>query len=53
VIPGAVYHRLLLPSGPLHAAYATFVVDTVFTGTAAARPKIADQGTTVPAPARA
>jgi hypothetical protein len=28
VILGALYHRLLLPSGPLDAAYANFVVDT-------------------------
>jgi hypothetical protein len=53
VIPGAICHRLLLPSGPLDAAYASFVVDTVIAGTAAARPNIADQGTTAPARARA
>ncbi len=28
MILGALYHRLLLPSGPLDAAYANFVVDT-------------------------
>jgi hypothetical protein len=36
VILGAHYHRLLLPSGPLDAAYANFVVDTVFARTSAA-----------------
>ncbi len=38
VIFGALFHRLLLPSGPLDAAYADFVVDAVLAGTAAARP---------------
>jgi hypothetical protein len=33
VILGALYHRLLPPSGPLDAAYANFVVDTVFART--------------------
>jgi hypothetical protein len=33
VILGALYHRLLLPSGPLDAAYANFVVDTVLART--------------------
>lgn len=37
VIFGALFHRLLLRSGPLDAAYASFVVDTVFGGTAAVR----------------
>ena len=35
VIFGALFHRLLLRSGPLDAAYASFVVDTVFAGTSA------------------
>ena len=35
VIFGALFHRLLLRSGPLDAAYANFVVDTVFAGTSA------------------
>jgi hypothetical protein len=35
LIFGALFHRLLLPSGPLDDAYASFVVDTVFGGTAA------------------
>jgi AcrR family transcriptional regulator len=39
VIFGALFHRLLLPSGPLDAAYADFVVDTILAGTAAARPE--------------
>lgn len=34
VIFGALYHRLLLRSGPLDAAYAAFVVDLVFTNKA-------------------
>ena len=38
VIFGVLFHRLLLPSSPLDAAYADFVVDTVLAGTAAARP---------------
>jgi AcrR family transcriptional regulator len=37
VIFGALYHRLLLGSGPLDAAYASFVVDVVFAGSAARR----------------
>lgn len=37
VIFGALYHRLLLPSGPLDAAYASFVVDIVFAGASAVR----------------
>jgi AcrR family transcriptional regulator len=37
VIFGALFHRLLLRSGPLDAAYASFVVDTVFAGAAAVR----------------
>lgn len=37
VIFGALFHRLLLPSGPLDAAYANFVVDTVFAGTSVVR----------------
>jgi AcrR family transcriptional regulator len=37
VVFGALFHRLLLRSGPLDAAYASFVVDTVFGGTAAVR----------------
>ena len=37
VIFGALYHRLLLRSGPLDAAYAAFVVDLVFAGSATAR----------------
>jgi AcrR family transcriptional regulator len=49
VILGALYHRLLLPSGPLDAAYANFVVDTVFAGTSTVRPNTGDQGTTAPA----
>ena len=36
VIFGALYHRLLLRSGPLDAAYAAFVVDVVFGGRATA-----------------
>ena len=35
VIFGALYHRLLLRSGPLDAVYASFVVDTVFAGPSA------------------
>lgn len=35
VVFGALYHRLLLRSGPLDAAYGSFVVDVVFTGAAA------------------
>jgi AcrR family transcriptional regulator len=38
VVFGALYHRLLLPSGPLDAAYASFVVDVVFAGLAASHP---------------
>lgn len=38
VIFGALFHRLLLRSGPLDAAYANFVVDTVFAGTSAVQP---------------
>jgi AcrR family transcriptional regulator len=37
VIFGALFHRLLLRSGPLDAAYASFIVDTVFAGTSAVR----------------
>jgi AcrR family transcriptional regulator len=37
VIFGALFHRLLLRSGPLDAAYASFVVDIVFAGTSAVR----------------
>jgi AcrR family transcriptional regulator len=36
VIFGALYHRLLLRSGPLDASYADFVVDIVFAGRASA-----------------
>jgi AcrR family transcriptional regulator len=35
VVFGALFHRLLLRSGPLDGAYTSFVVDTVFAGTAA------------------
>jgi len=37
VVFGALFHRLLLRSGPLDAEYASFVVDTVFAGTSAVR----------------
>jgi AcrR family transcriptional regulator len=37
VVFGALFHRLLLRSGPLDGAYASFVVDTVFAGAAAVR----------------
>ena len=37
VIFGALFHRLLLHSGRLDAAYASFVVDTVFAGTSSVR----------------
>lgn len=37
VVFGALFHRLLLPSGPLDSAYAFFVVDTIFAGAAAVR----------------
>jgi AcrR family transcriptional regulator len=37
VIFGALFHRLLLRSGPLDAAYASFVVGIVFAGTSAVR----------------
>jgi AcrR family transcriptional regulator len=37
VIFGALFHRLLLRSGPLDAAYASFVVDSIFAGTSAVR----------------
>jgi AcrR family transcriptional regulator len=37
VVFGALFHRLLLRSGPLDSAYAAFVVDTVFAGTATVR----------------
>jgi AcrR family transcriptional regulator len=37
VVFGALYHRLLLRSGPLDAAYGSFVVDVVFVGSAARR----------------
>jgi len=37
VVFGALFHRLLLRSGPLDAAYAAFVVEIVFAGAAAAR----------------
>ena len=37
VMFGALYHRLLLGSGPLDAAYAELVVDVVFAGRATAR----------------
>jgi AcrR family transcriptional regulator len=37
VIFGALYHRLLLHSGPLDAEYARFVVEIVFAGRARAR----------------
>ena len=46
MILGALYHRLLLPSGPLDAAYANFVVDTVLARTSAARPNIRDRDAT-------
>jgi hypothetical protein len=39
VIFGALFHRLLLPSGSLDAAYADFVVGTVLAGAAAAQPE--------------
>jgi AcrR family transcriptional regulator len=32
IIFGALYHRLLLRNGPLDSAYASFVVDIVFSG---------------------
>ena len=35
VVFGALFHRLLLRSGPLDGAYASFVTDTVFAGLAA------------------
>jgi AcrR family transcriptional regulator len=35
VVFGALFHRLLLRSGPLDAAYASFVVDTVFASASA------------------
>jgi hypothetical protein len=35
-----------VPSGPLDAAYANFVVDTVFAGTSAVRPNIEHRGDT-------
>jgi AcrR family transcriptional regulator len=38
VIFGALFHRLLLRSGPLDAEYAAFVVDVVLAGAAAVRP---------------
>jgi AcrR family transcriptional regulator len=38
VVFGALFHRLLLRSGPLDAAYAAFIVDVVFAGAAAVRP---------------
>ena len=44
MILGALCHRLLVPSGPLDAAYANFVVDTVFARTSAARPNIKGPG---------
>ena len=37
VVFGALYHRLLLRSGPLDAAYASFVVDVIFAGSATGR----------------
>ena len=53
VILGALCHRLLLPSGPLDAACANFVVDTVFARTSAARPNIRDRDATAAARAPA
>ena len=53
VILGALYHRLLLPSGPMDAAYANSVVDTVFARTSAARPNIRDWDATAAARAPA
>lgn len=45
VIFGALYHRLLLRSGPLDGAYAAFIVDLVFAGRATARSRgVADDG---------
>ena len=40
VIFGALYHRLLLRSGQLDAAYAALVVDLVFAGRATARSRV-------------
>lgn len=37
VIFGALFHRLLLHSGPIDDTYATYVVETVFGGAAAVR----------------
>jgi AcrR family transcriptional regulator len=37
VVFGALFHRMLLRSGPLDAAFAVFVVDIVFAGNAAVR----------------
>lgn len=37
VIFGALFHRLLLRSGPIDDTYATYVVETVFGGAAAVR----------------
>jgi AcrR family transcriptional regulator len=38
VVFGALFHRLLLRSGPLDDVYAAFVVDTVFAGAATIQP---------------
>jgi len=38
VIFGALYHRLLLRSGPLDASYAAFIVEVVLAGRATSRP---------------
>lgn len=53
MILGALYHRLLQPSGPLDAAYANFVVDTVVARTSAARPSMRDRDATAAARAPA
>ena len=50
---GASDHRLLLSSGPLDAAYANFVVDTVVARTSAARPNTRDRDATAAARAAA
>ena len=53
MILGALYPRLLLPSGPLNAGYANFVVDTVFARTSAAQPNMRDRDATAAARAPA
>jgi len=49
VILGALCGRLLLPSGPLDAACASFAAGTVFARTSAARPNIRDRDATAAA----